>query len=358
MDTQQEIFEMLELMTAPAFCAKNGKVDQLNLAAQQLMLQSGTPLAELLGNQISAYQAFDSGCLFVALDLCGFHVGATVNRIGNTDIFVIDQQAQAELRIMSLVANDLRLPLADVLTLTDRVLPTIETQANDEQKEHIRQINRKLTQLNRAILNMADAARYSAEGTKNLQLQNAVAVIQDVLDHAKVLLDQTQVSLQVQLPQDTIMCQLDREKLERAIYNLLANAVKASLPNGTVHVSLHQRNGWLHLTVQDNGTGVASGIMGNVFSRYHRHAGIEDCRNGLGLGMVMVRSAAMTQGGTVLLQQPPEGGTKVSLSFPIQTGTDLTVRSPMLTTDYAGFRDHGLLELSEVLPSELYTYKP
>lgn len=356
MDKQTDIRGMLELMTAPAFCVKDGKIGQMNLPAQQLMLQSGTPLSDLLGNQTNDYLQFDGGCLFVTLNLSGFEIGATVNRVGDADIFVIDQHAQAELRIMALVAQNLRLPMADVLSLTDRLLPALETTSDPAQKKQISQINRKLAQLNRVILNMADATRYSSDSGQNLTLMDAVSVVEEIMERAQVLLEHTNVHLSTQLPHEAILTRIDTEKMERAIYNLLSNAVKAAMPNGSVQVALWHKADRFYLSVQDDGPGVSAGVMANIFTRYQRSAGLEDGRNGLGLGMTLVRAAAAIHGGTVLIQQPASGGTKVTLSIPIKAGNELTMRSPGLFADYAGDRNHGLLELSEVLPAELYAY--
>lgn len=357
MEKQTDTLDMLELMTAPAFSVKDGKVHRTNTAAKQLLLAEGTALDTLLGQQLAAYQAFDGGCLFVTVHLGELTADATVNRIGQDDIFIIDRQAQTELRIMSLVAQYLRLPLADVISLTDRLMPSLETDANDQQKRQIAQVNRKLTQMHRIMLNMADAVRYTEDGFPRLVLQDAVSVVEEILERAQALLENTSVKLDIQLPTDCIACQIDAEKLERAIYNLLSNAVKASAPDSTVQIRLWQKKDWLYFSVQDAGSGISANVMANIFTRYQRSPGLEDARAGLGLGMVLVRAAAAAHGGTVMIQQPPEGGSRITMSFPIRSKGMLPLRFTSLLPDYAGDRDHGLLELSEVLPPELYSYK-
>ena len=66
------------------------------------------------------------------------------------------------------------------------------------------------------------------------------------------------------------------------------------------------------------------------------------------------QSAAQQHAGTVLVDQPTESGTRVTLTLRIRPGSSDYVRSPILKVDYAGERDHGLLELSDVLPADLY----
>ena len=80
---------------------------------------------------------------------------------------------------------------------------------------------------------------------------------------------------------------------------------------------------------------------------------VEDSRYGLGLGMVLIRSTAAVHGGTVLVDHPEGSGTRITVSFAIHQG-EATLRSPRMRIDYAGERDHGLIELSDVLPAHLY----
>ena len=54
------------------------------------------------------------------------------------------------------------------------------------------------------------------------------------------------------------------------------------------------------------------------------------------------------------MDQPDGTGTRVTLTLAIRSGSGNQVRSPILKVDYAGERDHGLLELSDVLASDLY----
>ena len=110
----------------------------------------------------------------------------------------------------------------------------------------------------------------------------------------------------------------------------------------------------LQLQIQDSGSGIAQQIRSSLFHRYLRQPGIEDSRWGLGLGMVLIRSAAANHGGTVLIDSPSGTGTRVTMTLSIRQPQEATLRSPILRVDYAGERDHALIELSDCLPAQLY----
>ena len=151
---------------------------------------------------------------------------------------------------------------------------------------------------------------------------------------------------------------VDVEKLRRAVFNLISNAVKFTPKSGSIEAKLTRHGNTLHLTIADNGRGIPAEQMGSLYSRYLRPSCVEDGRHGIGLGMVIVQAAAAAHGGTVLIEQPQEGGTKVTLTLAIRPQTDGNFRSPAaLTIDYSGGRDRGLIELADLLPASSFQSK-
>ncbi|MDQ1538255.1 MAG: two-component system, OmpR family, sensor histidine kinase MprB [Actinomycetota bacterium] len=103
----------------------------------------------------------------------------------------------------------------------------------------------------------------------------------------------------------------DAGALERAMVNLLDNAVKFSPPDSTVTVRLAGGA----LTVTDQGPGVPAADRDKVFDRFWRG---DDARGmpGSGLGMAIVADAAASHDGTVRLGEAPGGGVSVVFSLP------------------------------------------
>ena len=94
--------------------------------------------------------------------------------------------------------------------------------------------------------------------------------------------------------------------------------------------------------------------MGSLFHRYLRQPGIEDSRFGLGLGIRMVHSVALQHGGTLLVSQGENGGTRTVMTLAIRQREQTQMRSPVFPLDYSGGFDHTLVELADVLPAELF----
>ena len=103
--------------------------------------------------------------------------------------------------------------------------------------------------------------------------------------------------------------------LERAVTNLLDNAVKWGPPDGQVEVEL--RDG--RLTVRDGGPGIAVADLPHVFDRFYRSAEARTLP-GSGLGLAIVRRTAERHGGVVTAANAPDGGAVLTLTLPGRPG--------------------------------------
>lgn len=351
---KEEKTGMLDLIVSPAFCVSAGVISQVNQPAAQRMITAGTAVSQLIAIGKEEYADFSGGCLYLTLTVAGQSCGASVSRVNGLDVFVLEQEAdQAELQSMALAARELRTPLASVMTIADRLFPLVGQQNDPIADEQIARINRGLFQMLRVISNMSDASRYTTT-TPNLETLDATAVLEEIFQKAAVLIRQAGITLTFTNLQEHVFCQMDTEKIERAVYNILSNSMKFTPRDGTIHARLTRTGDKLYLSVQDSGSGIPSGLLGSIYSRFRREPAVEDVRYGIGLGMVLIRSTASIHGGTVLIDQPADQGARITMSLRIHQGEGTSLRSPILKIDYAGERDHGLIELSDTLPVSLY----
>lgn len=354
MEEQKDTRGMLEMMMQPAFCVKNCIITLVNQAARQLLIEPQTSVIPLLGDDAEEYESFDGHCLCLTLTLCEIPQQTSVIRMKDFDLFIIDQEMeQAELRAMALTAMNLREPLSGIMTVTEQLFPQIKNSDDPVTQVQISQINRRLSQLHRMVCNMTDAIQYASDTPARMSCQDVCAVVEEIFDHAEVLLEKSGYQLRYSGPREPIYSMICAERLERAVYNILSNSMKHAEKGSLIEATLTRRNNKLYLSIRDNGSGIPSEILGNLYRRFQRNPGIGDHSNGLGLGLVLVRGAAAAHGGTVLIDQPNGIGNRITMSLTIRRQGN-SVRSNIFSIDYAGERDHGLLELSDVLPAELY----
>lgn len=354
MEELKDALGLLDMNPRPSFCVKDGIIIKTNPAAAGHMIETGTPISSLLSTGAEEYAAFSGGCLYLNLSVSGQNLGASVSKLQDFDVFCVEQEEDnTQLQAMALAARELREPLASVMITAEHLFPVFELDEDAGTRDQVARINRGLFQMLRVISNMSDASRYASDLGSRQEVRDITAVLEEIFSKASALVEHTGLTLEYTGYPESIYTLMDAEKLERAVLNIISNSIKFA-PNGsTIQARLTRRNQKLYLSIQDSGDGIPQNLRSSVYSRYTREAGVEDGRFGIGLGMVLIRSTATAHGGTVLVDQPTGTGMRLTMSISIRSGgTD--VRSPMLRVDYAGERDHGLVELSDVLPSTLY----
>lgn len=342
--------EILELTAGPAFTVETGIVTGVNQQAGHYGITVGESIEKYLPDDHDAYTAMESGVLYLTLLVDGIPVGAAVQRLESRDVFLLEPpQCQPELQAVALAARELREPLSGILLSLEKLLPSAEHLDPAMQKQTA-VLNRNLHRMLRLVSNMSDVTR---KNTRQ-ELRDAAGVFGEIFEKAAVLTEQTGVSIRFENLRESVYTLMDSQQLERAIYNLLSNALKFSAAGSTISAKLTHHGGKLQLSIRDNGSGIPDEVYGTLFTRHLRGTHLEDSRYGIGLGMVLVRSAAIDHGGTVLVQRLPEGGTRVTMTLRIRKSAGSIVTSPILLPDYAGGFDHALVELADVLPPEAY----
>ena len=345
----EEQMDILELVPQPGFHVRDGKILHVNQAARALMLAPGQEIAPMLQTGSEEYREFESGSLYLSLNLSGIVRNASVLRREEWDLFLLEPEADAEeFRAMGLISMELRSPLMRVVTSVQQLTEQLEP----EKAEAAANLNRGLAQLLRLTSNLSDVQRYRESA--HMEIRDICALLEELMEKFQALTAGSSIQLTWELPREAIPCRIDPEQVERAVWNLVSNAAKFLPKEGTIHVKLTRHGQRLHLTVADSGSGIAEQIRSTVFQRYLRQPGIEDSRYGLGLGMVIVRTTAANHGGTVLIEQNGASGTRVTMTLAIRQGADNTLRSPILRPDYSSGWDHGLVELSDCLPAKAY----
>ena len=355
MDQELDALGMLDLMIRPGFCVKDRRIVKVNAAAEGLLFSTGTEIGTLLATGEEEYADFSGGTLYLTLRCAGTVWSASVTRLGNWDVFLLEDSAdQAELQAMALAARELREPLAGIMTTADRLFPMSALEDDPKLREHAARLNRGLYQMLRIIGNMSDAGSYAADSAGPMETVEITGFFREIFEKLQGHIACAGLTLEFENLHQPLFCLASREKLERAVMNIISNAMKFTASGGTISVRLKRRENRLYLSVQDSGEGIPESLRGNIHRRYLRQPALEDRRFGIGLGMVLIRSAAAIHGGTVLIDHPEGSGTRITMTMEIRQDVSGNLRSPLLQFDYTGERDHSLVELSDILPAELY----
>jgi two-component system sensor histidine kinase MprB len=207
--------------------------------------------------------------------------------------------------------HELRTPLTSLRTNVDLMLRSEATgrplPAADKQKLLI-SVKAQLIELTSLVGDLLDLSR--AEATNGASMQDDVA-LHDVVESAVRRARLRGPGLHIDAGTEPWYVRGHSASLERAVVNLLDNAVKFSPPDGTITVRL--RGGVL--TVRDSGPGIPSEDLPHVFDRFWRSPSARGLP-GSGLGLAIVARAVREAGGEVRLCPADGGGTLAWLRLP------------------------------------------
>lgn len=207
--------------------------------------------------------------------------------------------------------HELRTPLTSLRTnieLLERSEATGRALRPDDRRELLVSVKAQMGELASLIGDLQELSRPEAEpGSSPLQTVGFHEVIEAALGRAR--LRSQGVKLNVRLAPWYVRA--EPAALERAVINLLDNAIKFSPPEGSVDIDLDGGE----LTVRDHGPGIAPEELSHVFERFWRSTSARSLP-GSGLGLSIVARTVQQAGGAVALRPAPGGGTAAVLRLP------------------------------------------
>jgi two-component system sensor histidine kinase MprB len=222
----------------------------------------------------------------------------------NTMLASLEESLETQRRFVADASHELRTPLTSLQTNIDVLRGDIALQP-EQRRRLLDDLHRESQEMRALIGGLLELARGGAQVEKyEFQLDE---VVEDGLERARTRFPE--VSWQATGLEPTVVDGY-RERMERAVWNLLENAGKWSGDGGSVEVSLASGE----LRVRDHGPGFAEEDRPLVFDRFYRSA---DARAmpGAGLGRAIVREVAEAHGGTVTAENAGDGGAVVRLSL-------------------------------------------
>jgi two-component system heavy metal sensor histidine kinase CusS len=210
------------------------------------------------------------------------------------------------------LAHELRTPVANMMGEAQVALTRERTAA--DYRETIESAVGECERLSRIVDNLLFVARVDAArepiGRKRF---DARAAVEKIAEFYQTIAEDHHV---------TITCSgngqiyADPDLFERAVGNLLDNALRFTPERGLIRIALSKHNSDFEVAVRDNGCGIAAEHLPHVFDRFYR---AESSRgsDGAGLGLALVKSIVDLHGGSATIQSQVGHGTTVTLIFPL-----------------------------------------
>jgi signal transduction histidine kinase len=235
---------------------------------------------------------------------------------------------------LATLAHELRNPLAPIRTGLEIIRLGGSTPAAIERVRAI--MERQIGHMVRLIDDLLDISRITSG---KIQLKRHTALLSDLVEGAveanRLFVTGQRVELSVHLPETPYFLEVDRTRFVQILSNLLHNAAKFTAPGGHIDVSAAitvgdgQVHPWLALTVADSGIGISEEMLPRVFDLFSQEEQPGRDRDGLGIGLALVRRLVDLHGGRVeVTSEGRNRGTQVTIYLPLARAAAADAAAP------------------------------
>jgi two-component system, OmpR family, phosphate regulon sensor histidine kinase PhoR len=217
---------------------------------------------------------------------------------------------------VSNVSHELRTPLASLKALTE----TLQEGALEDPpaaRQFLARMDTEIDTLTQMVQELLELSRIES-GKVPLQLKPTPPdqLIHLAIERMSLQADRAGLMIKETCPAGLPLVQVDFDRMEQVLGNLLHNAIKFTPPGGEIIVTARKENEWVVFSVADTGVGIAPADLERIFERFYK-ADRARSGGGTGLGLSIARHLVEAHGGRIWAESRPGNGSTFYFSLPI-----------------------------------------
>ena len=227
------------------------------------------------------------------------------------------EQANINRRLLSIVSHEMKSPLSSIIGYSDYI---IESCTNEQSRKAASKMKAASLHLEDFLLNLSEFVKLDSGAARISQAQFALKpMLCETIDFFRPYAAHKEISISERIDQTTDNEFIgDRLRIRQILINLVRNAINYS-NDGKITISASINQDILHVTVQDEGIGIAEEKLDALLAKdIKRHEPGHNLEGGLGIGISICRRLLRLMGGTFDIKSKPGVGTIASFEIPLQ----------------------------------------
>jgi two-component system sensor histidine kinase KdpD len=219
--------------------------------------------------------------------------------------------------LLQAVSHDLRTPLASIKASVSGLLQSDVAFSNEDRISLLRNIDGASDRLDRLVVNLLDMSRLQAGAVESA---NRAAALEDVIAAALASTAHLGGQITVDVADTLPLVMADPALLERAVANIVSNALAWSPTGGFVHIEAGLVQSHVNLRIIDRGPGIPTEARERIFEPFQR-LGDRSNDAGVGLGLAIARGFVESMGATLEIDDTPGGGVTFCIGLDVAPET-------------------------------------
>jgi signal transduction histidine kinase len=229
----------------------------------------------------------------------------------------INGELASQRRLSAMTVHDLSNPAQVILGLSELLLD--DQTLDPVVRRRLQQMHRSAVTMSAMISDLSNGRSQDDQPRLDVERINLVELVTSVVERSRVLASAKEMKLLLLVDEvDQHGCWVDGDavKLERALGNLIGNAIKFSPPGSRVSVALDRGVQNAKISVSDQGPGISGQARARIFEVFHREPNTAHFP-GQGLGLFITRQIAESHGGSISVESVPGRGATFLLEIPL-----------------------------------------
>ena len=207
------------------------------------------------------------------------------------------------LTFMSIVAHDLKSPLAAIQSYFGVMLGGYAGELNEKHNQMIERSSERIDGLLELISDLLDISRIeTGQIIREMGELSPAEIVSEPIEDAVGLGEQNRIEVISNIPPDLPSIQGSPIRLRQLFTNLLSNAVKFTPEGGTVNFNITEKDGFIVGEIEDTGIGIPGKDLPHIFEDFYRASNAQV--QGTGLGLPIVKRIVEAHGGTIEVESP------------------------------------------------------
>jgi two-component system sensor histidine kinase/response regulator len=231
------------------------------------------------------------------------------------------QVLEIKRNILTILNHEFRTPLTYMVAYSDMLNSDAESLTSDELRTFLRGVNSGADRFRRLVENfIALVELQTGEAKQNFDwrkqtLFDLTPICMEVIDLTRMLAEERQVEVKLDIAPDAAPFVGDQEYLRAAIVQLVENGIKFSEPESVVEIKVYSDDEQVYVAVKDSGRGIPEEDFDNIWEPFYQVDRTKYEDQGAGSGLAIVRGIVGVHGGSVQLESKVGAGSTFTLVF-------------------------------------------
>ncbi|MFH1282192.1 MAG: ATP-binding protein [bacterium] len=230
--------------------------------------------------------------------------------IANKELSKLDELKS---QFFSNISHEIRTPLTSIIAPLENLnLVDIRNVSEEQWNDYLQQMNFNSKKLLKLINNLLDFTKLEAGKMQvNFVICDLRNILNDILSSVRTLAEQSNLSLEILLPEKEIELYLDPEKIDKVFLNLISNAIKFTPTEGKITILAKETDKSVFITIEDTGIGIPEYELPRLFERFHQVDGSSTrAFSGTGIGLHLVKELVDIHCGRITVESEENKGSK------------------------------------------------